>query len=222
MKRTGQRLNAVSTAARSCPVTTTISVAPPLASALTTRSISVRPSTRASSLLSAPKRREAPAASTTAAMLPSAGTARHFDDLGQDRHGDLRGTLGADGETDGRVDALQLVRSETGRRQSLQTLGMRAARAQRADVKTRRAQGCRQRLVVDVRSVGEGDDRRARIEPELVERSFWPFRHGRAGAEALLAGKHRARVDDYDRITDLTRQLGKHLPDVRRAGSDDA
>ncbi len=132
------------------------------------------------------------------------------------------GTLGADGETDGRVDALQLVRRETGRHQSLQTLGMRAARAQRADVKARRAQGCRQRLVVDVRSVGEGDDRRARIEPELVERSFWPLRHGRAGAEALLAGKHRARVDDYDRISDLPRQLGEHLPDVRRASDDDA
>ena len=96
----------------SWPVTTTISATPPTLSALTTRATSGRPSTSASSLLSSPKRREAPAASTTAAMPPSAGTAGHFDDFGEDRHGDLGRPLGADGEADGRVDAGQLLGRE--------------------------------------------------------------------------------------------------------------
>src|SRR5688572_14252971 len=95
------------------------------ASAATTRSIKVRPPTSANSLLASPKRREAPAASTTAAMSPSGRTAGNFDDFREDGHGNLGRPLGADVETYRSMDALQILGAEASGGQAVQPLGMR-------------------------------------------------------------------------------------------------
>src|SRR5688572_21791530 len=204
-KRTRWPRSAASTASWSQPVTTKMSPTSAAARAATTRSIRVRPPTSANSLLASPKRREAPAASTTAAMSPSGRTTGGFDDFRQDRHGDLGRTLGANVETYRSMDALQILCAEAGRGQAVQPLGMRRPRAQRADIHAGRAQRCRQCLVVDVRGVGQRYDCRPPVDSQLIEGCLRPSGDRHRGTEPLFAGEHRARIDDGDRVADLTR-----------------
>ena len=88
------------------------------------------------------------------------------------------------------------VVAEARRAQPLDAAGVGARRAEAAEVEDGRAQRRRDRRVVELGVVGQGDDGGAGVEPELGERGVGPVVDEPGVREAGRAGEGLARVDD--------------------------
>ena len=123
-------------------------------------------------------------------VLPTWAVARlaplHGGDLGHDREGDFGGTLRADVEADWGADALNSGHGNPSLEQAFNALCMRLATPQCSDIEGIGGKGVDQRRIVDLRVVGERDQRGAGIDADLGKRLVRPFTRDLGIAETLL------------------------------------
>ena len=167
-------------------------------------------------------REERPAASTMAAIFTcSPGLAAlHGGDLGDDRDGDLGGALRADIEADRRVNALDAGCSDARLKQPLDALGMGLFAAQRPDIERIGGKRGDQRRIVDLRVMGQRDQRRAAIHADLGQRLVGPVAYDLHIAEAFLGGEGRARIHDHHFIAKRAGHRHQRLRHMHGADDD--
>ncbi len=147
------------------------------------------------------------------------------DDLGADRHCSLLRCTSSDVESDGGVDAGELVVGDARLPEALGAPAVGLARAHRAEVPHAGRQRADDRRHVELAVVGEHADRVARTElvAHLLEVAVGPLVDDLVGhREALPGGEHRARVAHDDAIAEHLRHAGERAREVDRAEDDHA
>jgi len=94
--------------------------------------------------------------------------------LGKNRDGDLGRRAGADVQSHGAVEPCQRSLVEAGRGQSFEALPMGTPAAETADVEGIGIQGRRQRRIVQLRIMGQGDDRTAGVQMLAIQAVVGP------------------------------------------------
>ena len=103
-----------------------------------------------------------------------------------------------DVEPDRRMDAGEVRLAEAARGQPLDPALVRLPRPEGADIEALRLQRRLERRVVDLRVVGERQERGVAVEAEARQGRVGPFRQDRHVGKALRRREGGARVDDRD------------------------
>jgi len=111
---------------------------------------------------------------------------------------------------------------EARRGEPLAPRGVGLLRSEAANVERRRAQRDDQRRIVELRIVGQSDDRTARVERERFERDIGPLGHEREPGKARRGRPRAPRVDDRHHEPGEARHLGERLRDMDRTDDDES
>ena len=152
--------------------------------------------------------------------LPIAIRAQSQCHLGKNGNGDFGRRACADRKSDGTVNTRQIVVRKSMRLEPCKPTCMRLLRTQRADVEAIRTQGCRQRGVVELGIMGQGDQRAARPQRRLDQSLVRPVMGQRDAGKPRRGGEGRARIDDADTIFRKHRHWRQNLCDVDGADDD--
>ena len=106
--------------------------------------------------------------------------------------------------------------------QPLQPAGMGAPAAEGGDVEGVAAQRGVQRRIVDLRVVGQGDDRRAAVRTNRGERVVGPVDDDLDARKPRLAGEGAARIDHRHGVARQGGHRRQRLGDVHRTDDDEA
>src|SRR5579883_1718993 len=150
--------------------------------------------------------------------LEAAGT--DFDDLAEDRDGNLGRRLGADIEADRPMDAGEHLVADADLGQPLLALGVGALAAQRADIEDVRLQRRLERRVVQLGVMRERDDRGRCVEPHRLEGLVGPILDHLDARKALRRRPGAARIDDGDVEFEHRRHRRQTLRDVHGTNDD--
>src|SRR2546425_10269025 len=119
------------------------------------------------------------------------------------------------------MDTREVARAEALVAEPRETLLVRRAAADRADVSGVASQRADERRMIELRAVREDHDRGARAEPNPRERLLRPHQEDLVGErEALSIGECGARIRDDHAIADALGERRERLPDMGRADDD--
>jgi hypothetical protein len=106
--------------------------------------------------------------------------------------------------------------------ETIHALRMRLFRTERAYVKAIARECVLERRIVNLRIVGQRDERRVAVDAERRKRRVRPFRDDLHIRKTFNRGKGRARIDNGDVVAEQLTDRRQRLADMHRAGDDEA